>query len=294
MQQYIGQVKLSGLAAPARSVEISSTVPNTSIKNSILGRRTTTPYTTLAPLYDRLLGNRFFLQLRHAFERLVQRYGIHFASAADVACGTGTFVRYLCQCGTLVVYGVDRSPEMLRTAIGKNQTTGARFLLQDFGTLALPQPVDLITCCFYSLNYLLTTAELQRALARFYTNLNPGGYAIFDMVTDRPGWQGSEPLVEPMVAPGAPVALVSHWDPQRHIQTIHVSILQNGRAHQEIHRQRGYPVAVVAQLLTRARFALVGFHDFQTLGPATLRTSQAVYVARKLRGETHPWPIWQN
>lgn len=283
MLKHIGQIKLSGIALPACSVKTSAKVPDTFIKKDILERRTTTPYTTLAPLYDSLLGNRFFPQLRHTFEWLVHRYGIRFVSAADVACGTGTFVRYLCKHGTTLVYGVDRSPEMLRAAIGKNQTTGARFLLQDFGTLTLPQPVALITCCFYSLNYLLTTAELQRALARFHDNLSPGGYAIFDMVTDRPGWQGSEPIIEPMITPGGAVTLITRWDPRLHIQTVHVSILRKGRSHREIHRQRGYPVAVVAHLVARARLMLVGIHDFRTLRPATLWTSQAVYVARK------PW-----
>jgi ubiquinone/menaquinone biosynthesis C-methylase UbiE len=115
-------------------------------------RQTVTPYATLAPLYDALLSDRFFPQLRTTFEWLVRRHGIRFASATDVACGTGTFVHYLREHDVPVVYGVDRSSEMLRVAIQKNLGNGARFLLQDFATLQLPQPVDLITCHFDSLN----------------------------------------------------------------------------------------------------------------------------------------------
>jgi ubiquinone/menaquinone biosynthesis C-methylase UbiE len=118
--------------------------PNLNCRMASLGWRTAVSYAALAPVYDALLGDRFFLQLRRVFDWLVQCYGIRFRSAADVACGTGTFVRYLRERGVPVVYGVDHSLEMLRVAITKNQGTGARFLLQEFATLQLPQPVDLI------------------------------------------------------------------------------------------------------------------------------------------------------
>jgi SAM-dependent methyltransferase len=239
-----------------------------------------TPYATLAPLYDALLGDRFFPQLRRAFEWLVRRYRMHFTSAADVACGTGTFVRYLHERGVPVVYGVDRSPDMLRMAMTKNQGTGGRFWLQDFPMLQLPQSVDLITCHFDSLNYLLTTVDLLGALHRFHANLNPGGHLIFDMITDRPPWKGPGPHVECVTMPGGTVVRVTRREPRRGIQTALVSISRNGRSHREIHMQRRYPVAVVVGLLAQAGFALLGAYDFQTLGPATTWTPRAVYVAQ--------------
>jgi SAM-dependent methyltransferase len=245
--------------------------------------QTAIPYATLAPLYDALLGDNFFPQLRRVFEWLVRHYGIRFSSAADVACGTGTFVRYLCERGVPIVYGVDRSPEMLRVAIAKNKGNGPRFSLQDFATLRLPQPVDLITCHFDSLNYLLTTDDLHRAFDRFHANLNPAGHVLFDMITDRPPWQGPGPRRERVFGSGVTVVRVTRWDPRRRIQTALVSISRNGSSRRDIHMQRGYPVPVVTGLLARARFAVLGTHDFQTLGPATTRTARAVYVGRGSR-----------
>jgi SAM-dependent methyltransferase len=239
-----------------------------------------TPYATLASLYDALLGDHFFPQLRRVFEWLVRRHNIRFASAADVACGTGTFVRYLCECAVPVVYGVDRSPEMLRVAIQKNLGNGTRFFFQDFPTLQLPQPVDLITCNFDSLNYLLTTDDLLGALRGFRTNLKPGRHVIFDMITDRPRWQSPGPRVERVTGPGVTLTRVTRWDPRRSIQTAIVSVSRNGRSHQEIHVQRGYPITMVISLLIKAQFTLFGTHDFQTLGPTTPWTPRTVYVAR--------------
>jgi SAM-dependent methyltransferase len=243
-------------------------------------RQTVTPYATLAPFYNVLVGDKFFSQLRQVFEWLVRRYGIHFGSAADVACGTGTFVCYLWQSGIPVVYGVDRSLDMLNAAIQKNQSNGARFLCQDFTTLRLPQPVDIITCHFDSLNYLQTTDELLRVFRRFRANLNPIGHLIFDMITDRAPWQGPGPRVERAIVPGATVVRVTRWDPRRDIQKAIVSISRNGRSYQEIHVQRGYPIPVVVGLLAQAGLALLGVHDFQTLGPTTHWTPRAVFVAR--------------
>jgi SAM-dependent methyltransferase len=259
---------------------MSSAMSSPSTSNHPL-RSPVTPYATLAPIYDALLGNRFFPQVRHTFEWLIRRYGIRFSSAADVACGTGTFVRYLRERGVQVVYGVDRSPEMLRMAIAKNRGNGARFLLQDFARLQLPQPVDLITCHFDSLNYLLTSDDLLQALSRFHSNLNPAGHLIFDMITDRPPWLGPGPRIERMTGTGVSIVRVTRRDPRRAIQTAHVSISRNGHLHRELHVQRGYPVAVVIRLLTRSRFNVLGAQDFQSLGPASPCTTRVVYVARK-------------
>jgi SAM-dependent methyltransferase len=241
-----------------------------------------TPYAILARLYDAVLGDRFFTQLRHVFEGLVRRYGIRFASAADVACGTGTYIRYLRELGVPVVYGVDRSPEMLRIAVVKNRSDGARFLLKGFASLQLPQSVDLITCHFDSLNYLLTANDLLRALCRFRANLNPSGHIIFDMITDRPSWHGQEPRAERVTHVGVTVERITRWDSRYDLQTAHVFISRNGHSSRELHVQRGYPVAVVVGLLAQARFALLGVHDFQTLGPVTTWTPRAVYVARSV------------
>jgi hypothetical protein len=131
---------------------------------------------------------------------------------------------------------------------------------------------------------LLNTDELLRALRRFHANLNPAGHLIFDMITDRPPWQGPKPLVERLTGPNIAVVRITRWDPRRSIQTALVSISRNGRSHREVHVQRGYPVAVVVGLLAQARFNLLGAHDLHALGPAMTWTPRTVYVARKLFG----------
>jgi hypothetical protein len=68
----------------------SSALPSTPTTDHLL-RATVTSYGTLAPLYDALLGDRFFPQVQRTFEWLVRCYGIGFASVADVAWGISVF-----------------------------------------------------------------------------------------------------------------------------------------------------------------------------------------------------------
>jgi SAM-dependent methyltransferase len=245
-------------------------------------KQSVAPYASLAPLYDILLGDRFFPLLRTTFERLSRRYGIRCHSAADVACGTGLFVRYLCARGVPEVYGVDRSAAMLRVASKKSRHTNADFLHQEFATLRLPRPVDLITCNFDSLNYLLDTAELLHAFRRFGDNLKPSGQLIFDMITDRPLWPHERPYVERVTGSGFTFRRIMRRERYSPIQRSSIAIALGDRTHREMHVQRGYPAATVIALLDRSGLELLGAHDFQTLGAVRPQTSRVVYIARSM------------
>ena len=227
-----------------------------------------------------------FPLIRRNFDWLIRQYGIHFRSAADVACGTGTFLHYLRRWG-IPVFGIDRSDSMLRIARQKNNGHRVRLLRQDMRDLQLPHPVDLITCHFDSLNYLLSPYDLGRAFLRFRANLTPGGHAIFDTITDA----GQEP--EPGVRaqffkmPGVYSVWITSWEPKHRLRivTMHnVFATSDGRyAHErEVHIQRQYPVGVVVELLVRCGFKLRGVHDALSLFPVSARSDRAIYVLKKL------------
>jgi SAM-dependent methyltransferase len=243
----------------------------------------TVPYAGLARVYDAMLGNRFFSRARRNFERLRRRYGLHPQSAADVACGTGSFVRYLSCLGVQRVFGVDCSAEMLCIAMAKNRGNSVRFLCQDFHSLRLPEPVDLITCNFDSLNYLLSEGDLLLALQRFYANLAPGGVAIFDLITLQQPWGGSRPLEERRIWPGGEFWRRMHLDPRSGLQTSLVHIRLGGRTYRERHRQRAYPFGMIGPLLRRAGFGVLEAGDFYTWRAVNSQTRRIVVVAQKLQ-----------
>ncbi|WP_327352102.1 class I SAM-dependent DNA methyltransferase [Streptomyces sp. NBC_01304] len=236
---------------------------------SVTAVRQLSPYEQLAARYDALLGDRAFARLGRAYARIERHYGLAFRSAADVGCGTGTFVAQLRARGIHPVWGVDRSPHMLARALAKNRGNGARFLLQDLRTLRLPHQVDLLTCQFDTLNYLLRPPELHTALRAFARALPPGGHTVFDMIV-RTG-PGAAPLRRVRVERRGP----------------------QGTAY-ETHVQRAYRTEEITAALTGSGFHLRGAHPVPEGHPAL----RLVFVARKAdtavspRSGRSPSPSW--
>ena len=139
------------------------------------------PYTVFAGLYDAAMGEAALPALLDAFDVSRKAHGIPTRSIADIGCGTGRFLQYLSRFkGRL--YGVDRSPTMLRRAAKRNEDTGIRFLSQDIRELDLPDKVDCITCTFDTINYLHDPGDLQQLFRAVAGNLKPGGFVLLDYI----------------------------------------------------------------------------------------------------------------
>ncbi len=100
----------------------------------------------------------------------------------DAACGTGTLLHMLRQAGWNSI-GVDLSPAMLRTARKKHADLPVA--VADLRALPVCGSVNLITCLFDSMNFLLDDDGPAAALGAFAAALCPGGILYFDIVTER-------------------------------------------------------------------------------------------------------------
>jgi SAM-dependent methyltransferase len=245
------------------------------------------PYSQLASAYDRALGIVSFLRTRRAFEQVVARYGLGFRSAADIGCGTGLFARYLRGCWGVPVFAVDSSPAMLRIAAGRGAATGICFLQQDARCLNLPRPVDLITANFDTINHLITPRDLAQAFRRIGANLRPGGHFVFDVIPRYRGLQRRFVHLRRLRARGRALYQHIRWDPRRGLLAIRIVHCwpRPRPATVELHVERAYPPALVAQLLFNAGFVIRGVHDACSMRVAQARPSRLIIVARKIRRE---------
>jgi len=233
--------------------------------------------------YDAMVGFNALEHVRENFERLCFIHSLRFDSCADIACGTGLFVEYICS-RAITVFGVDVSPEMLEAARARNAGNQAVFFQQDFVSLQLPEQVDLVTCNFDSLNYLLSTGDLQAALVRFARSLAPGGHAVFDMNTP---WQLEELAdPEPWVheVPGGYSIWETAWDPEQQVQCLHmINLLEEQpglyRKSEEFHRERGYSRQAVESMLHAAGFAWWRAYDAAGLGFPGPQTRRLQFIA---------------
>ncbi len=242
------------------------------------------PYREVAEIYDRLVGDTAFELWRENFEQLQARYGISFETACDVACGTGHAVEYLAG-SCRKVYGTDISREMLDRARARTKSMPVVLLEQAFDELELPEKVELVTCNFDSLNYLLTEEDLGTAFARFAACLVTGGYCVFDMNTTRELEQewGNELLVHWLE--GAVSIWETEWDEELRINTLHMTNFirrANGlyERSEEVHRERSYDLDLVVGLVEDAGFGMVEAFDAKDLGGVSAETRRVQFVAR--------------
>lgn len=235
-------------------------------------------------MYDELVGYTAFDCWKDNFERVTKRYSISFESCADIACGTGLQVAYLCRLAGKV-YGVDISSEMLEIARQRVQSDNVSFLEQSFTTLELPEKVELVTCNFDSLNYITRDEELAEAFRRFAHSLVRGGYAFFDMNTTRElasGWGDSVTLHR---TPVGYSVWESVWDADARTNTVRMTNfleVEGGlyEVDEEVHRERAYDHDFVLGLLRDAGFRSVESMDAKGLGSITKETRRVQFLAR--------------
>jgi SAM-dependent methyltransferase len=247
---------------------------------------TTPAYSRIAPFYDCTVGAPFFLQVRASFEKLVQRYGIGFGSAADLGCGTGLFACYLNLCWGVPVYAVDNSTAMLREARRNCRDANVCFLQQDIRCLALPSPVDLITANFDTLNHLKSAADLRHTFRRVAANLRHGGHFYFDILTPCQRTREYEVLVQDRCIEQSCLQQRIHWDPRTQlIQTIAVQH-RAGRCGPNVTyvTERAYDMREIANWLGEAGFMIRGVHDFETLCVPTRCLPRLIIIAQKAPG----------
>jgi SAM-dependent methyltransferase len=106
-----------------------------------------------------------------------------FKSICDFACGTGLLIK-LFQGNNLNVCGCDLSDKMIEVARQNTLIQDDRILsVANMTTYKPPQPVDIATCNYDSINYLLNKKLWEKYFLNVFSILNDNGQFIFDFVT---------------------------------------------------------------------------------------------------------------
>jgi len=254
-------------------------------------------YDRYAEVYDESGQIFFSLRMIDYLSKLLPRHGPIAAgqTALDLACGTGTVALALARQG-LQVYAIDGSPAMVEQARRKAAASDVTISLscQDLRSFTLPTPVNLVTCLYDSLNYLLSPADLIQAFQRVRETLRPGGLFLADVNTPAALthiWGCDTYFGE---SPRVSIAMQNAYDEARQQSTVTITgFVRRGDLYerfQEEHVQRGYTPAEVAAALARAGLHTVAQYEcfsFDDPGPASQRI---MYVARRPHDEKEPRP----
>jgi len=141
-------------------------------------------YDHIAGDYDAITGQAGRTEGARAFLRAL-RERVAFASAVDVACGTGLFTRALAEMGVATV-GADLSTGMLAEARRQARQAGlsVEWICSPMESLAsrVPGPRDLVLCMGNSLPHLLTERALADTLDGFAAVLADGGTLVLHVL----------------------------------------------------------------------------------------------------------------
>jgi SAM-dependent methyltransferase len=239
-------------------------------------------YEAMAPAYDDFTAHHEYDLWTADLLKILERRGLRGKRLLDVACGTGKSFLEMLPRGWQVT-ACDISPAMLERAREKagdavELTVADMTKLPEFGEF------DLVWALDDAVNYLLSTDELERALASMRANLAPTGLLLFDVnaleayrtffakteVVEREGrrlvWHG-------LAAPDAPP------------RSICEARLELDTGESLIHRQRHFPEADVLAALAGAGLDCLDVYGHgvdgiprQPLEEAT--HTKAIYIAR--------------
>lgn len=135
-------------------------------------------YESFAYLYDRLTDDIDYNSFLALIENQFEEKGLKAELILELACGTGSLTKLLCDKGYDVI-GLDYSSDMLEVAREKCPET--LFINQDMTEFELYGTVDAIICCLDSINYITDKRKLLKMFKLVKNYLNHGGLFIFDI-----------------------------------------------------------------------------------------------------------------
>jgi SAM-dependent methyltransferase len=176
----------------------------------------------------------------------------------DAACGTGTLAKDLRKLGW-ASFGMDLSQAM--TKASRKAHPELPIACADMRALPLHDGVDIITCLFDSMNFLLSQEDLEAAFLSFSKALRPGGLLYFDVVTEQmvlqhfadQKWTDDNGRFETTWA--------STYAPEQGLSKTRIQI-RNGPSctvHEQIHNTKD-----IESALTKAGFTLLGRFDAES------------------------------
>lgn len=140
-------------------------------------------YSVLSKYYESLAEEDGYEEWGKRVLKLAEKYA-KGKKCADLACGSGYFIRLLKKAG-YDVFGCDISSEMLTEAEKKStdENLYIEYRKQDISAFKSYEKLDLVTVINDGFNY-LGRDKLKRALKAISKNLKSGGALIFDVSSE--------------------------------------------------------------------------------------------------------------
>jgi SAM-dependent methyltransferase len=261
-------------------------------------------YTDFAYVYDTFMDETPYEEWSLFLQEKIKQYGISRPERSedaieseknlvlDLGCGTGTLTELLAEAGYDMI-GVDNSCDMLNIAREKSAEKGLEilYLLQDMRELDLYSTIGTVVSVCDSLNYLLTTQDLEKTFRLVKNFLYPGGIFIFDFNTV---YKYAEVIGDATIAENredCSFIWENYYYPEECINEYDVTFFVEEeedlyRKFTETHYQRGYTLAEMEELVTKAGMSIIEALDADTKGPVRPDSERIYIIAGKSGADT--------
>lgn len=243
-------------------------------------------YSKFAGVYDKIGSDRFSAKMFRYTQRLVSRLEYRPRSVLDLACGTGTAALMWAD-SKVTTYGIDGSEHMLTVARkkAKDNNVNISFSCQQLTSFTVARKVDLVTCYFDSLNYLLTLSDLTACFKATRRALFDKGYFIFDVNTP----EAMKVLWGSQIYADETEDVAWIWKncyfPRVNRAEIKATFfVRQGDAwerFEENHAERGYGITEIKKVLKVSGFKPVKIYDCLTFAKPDRKTMRLAVVAQK-------------
>jgi len=237
-------------------------------------RRRDVGFDAIARHYDQLMGFVNYDRWEATCSALADLLPQGFTHA-DFACGTGVLVNTLRKRGWRSV-GFDLSRAMLHS--GRKERGPLPLACADMRASPLHESVDLGTCLFDSLNFLLEPDYITQALAQMAAALKPGGILYVDVVTERMITEHFEGPEWTEKTGGITLRWRTRYD--RHSRIAETTLRVNTGSGNTF-RERVYPNAFLLEAIDKAGLVLLGCYDAHGWKAPAANTVRVDFVAVK-------------
>jgi len=218
------------------------------------------PYKILAKYYDIFAGKKRYEEWKRLLNSTIKKYKVDKNLAIDLACGTGTNSKALKDIGFKKVLGVDNSREMLIEARSKYKNI--YFIKKDFLNFNDNRfaNVDIVSCFYDSLNYILKESDLKKVFLNVYNSLKINGIFVFDLNT--PGHAKGISSNKPSVFTNDDLFVIMNNEVKGDFWFLNLSILTKKKGNifslfEEVHTEKMYKEEKVVNLLKSVGFKIL-------------------------------------
>ncbi|MCX7678693.1 MAG: class I SAM-dependent methyltransferase [Spirochaetes bacterium] len=236
-------------------------------------------YSHIPIYYDYLLRHVDYERWYQYIRDVMFRYLRDPQTVLEIGCGTGKFGAKFSR-DDFTIYGMDNSLEMLKVAKARAKRNFSIFCA-DVRNFALSKNIDFIFAVHDTMNYLVSTEEMRLALCAVERIMHAKSIFMFDLTTEHNIRKFFDGKITRCVRGRAEVIWENSYNPYSKIVTSILTVVEEGKIHQEEHRQRIYEKEEIIPVLNESGLEIIDVFGDYTFDEPSDTTVMVNYIVKK-------------